>query len=168
MCRTIKRTQDSRALRDTLGQFPTGVAVVTALAANGRPVGMTINSFNSISMTPPLVAWCVDRRAISYQTFARTRQFTISLLAEEQLELAQRFAIRGEDKFHGIPVERNTAPIIPDSCAWFQCTTDRQILLGDHLMLVGQVTDFERYPKRPLVFAQGTFQQLPHIATQAA
>jgi flavin reductase (DIM6/NTAB) family NADH-FMN oxidoreductase RutF len=147
-------------LRGTLGQFPTGVAIVTTVAENNQPVGMTVNSFNSVSLTPALVSWCIDHRAVSYETFVTARNFTITLLAENQAELAMRFATRGANKFRDIESGRNSAPVIPNGCAWFKCEAYRSILLGDHTMLVGEIIEFAQYPIQPLVFKGGQFQPL--------
>jgi flavin reductase (DIM6/NTAB) family NADH-FMN oxidoreductase RutF len=158
-------------LRGTLGQFPTGVAIVTALNESHQPVGMTISSFNSVSLTPALVSWCIDHRAASYESFANATSFAVTVLAEGQMELAQRFATRGENKFRGIEIVGNDAPIIPQGCAWFKCETYQSILLGDHTMLVGKVIQFAKNPLQPLVFRGGRFQQLARttsVATRAA
>jgi flavin reductase (DIM6/NTAB) family NADH-FMN oxidoreductase RutF len=166
-----KNSDQVRLLRGTLGQFPTGVAIVTAVAENHQPVGMTVNSFNSVSLTPALVSWCIDHRAVSYETFVTARNFTITLLAENQAELAMRFATRGANKFRGIEFVGNDAPIIPHGSAWFKCEAYQSILLGDHTMLVGKVIEFAKNPLQPLVFRGGQFQQLAQTAavtTQAA
>jgi flavin reductase (DIM6/NTAB) family NADH-FMN oxidoreductase RutF len=150
----------ARALRAALGRFPTGVAVVTALADNLLPVGMTISSFNSVSLSPAVISWCIDRDAASYATFSRARAFSVSVLSEDQAELAMRFATRGANKFHDIPVEHRTAPLIPDACAWFECETCHSVILGDHAMLIGKVIDFSASGARPLVFAGGRLREL--------
>lgn len=157
MCRNRKATLDTKALRDTLGHFPTGVAVVTTAPEGLTPAGMTINSFQAISLEPALVGWCIDRRAASYQTFRRCGQFTLSFLDERQQSTAQRFATRGEDKFAGLKAKNSAGAVIPGACAWLQCRLYRQVSLGDHLMLVGEVTDFGKCGGRPLVFARGQF-----------
>jgi flavin reductase (DIM6/NTAB) family NADH-FMN oxidoreductase RutF len=148
------------ALRVAFSRFPTGVAVVTALAENRLPVGMTISSFNSVSLSPALISWCIDRDAASYAAFSRARAFSVSVLSDDQAELAQRFATRGANKFHDIPVEHRAAPLIPDACAWFKCETCHSVILGDHAMLIGKVINFSDNGARPLVFAGGRFQEL--------
>ena len=171
MNRQFNNRDEIVSLRSTLGQFPTGVAIVTALDENHQPAGMTINSFNSVSLTPALVSWCIDHRAASYETFANAKAFAVTVLAEDQEELAQRFATRGANKFRDLEIVGNDAPIIPHGCAWFKCETYQSILLGDHRMLVGKVTQFARNPIQPLVFRGGRFQQLAattEIATRAA
>ncbi len=167
----FKNSDEIRSFRGALGQFPTGVAIVTALTENLEPVGMTINSFNSVSLAPPLVSWCIDHKSVSYRSFAMAKNFAVTLLSEGQAELAMRFATRGANKFRGIEIDANDAPIIPNGCAWFKCEAYRSILLGDHTMLVGKVTEFGKNLVQPLVFKGGQFQQLAHsveVATRAA
>jgi 3-hydroxy-9,10-secoandrosta-1,3,5(10)-triene-9,17-dione monooxygenase reductase component len=167
MCKTLQKPQETLQLREALGQFPTGVAIVTAVSGNGKPVGMTINSFTSISLSPPLVAWSIDRSAGSYLTFAQTDRFAITLLSETQDDLALRFATRGADKFRGIAVDRES-PLIPGGCAWFRCVTHHRALLGDHLLLVGEVIGYEKSDANPLLFSRGRFTQLPTFPAVAA
>ncbi len=167
----FKNNDEIRSFRGALGQFPTGVAVVTALTENLEPVGMTINSFNSVSLAPALISWCIDHKSASYRSFAMAKNFAVTLLSEDQAELAMRFATRGANKFRGIEIDANDAPIIPNGCAWFKCETSHSISLGDHTMLVGKVIDFAKNPAQPLVFKGGQFQQLVptgEVATQAA
>jgi len=146
--------------------YPTGVAIVTTACDDGGPAGMTINSFSSISMEPALIGWCIDRSAASYPIFSRCSAFTISVLGQDQQQLASIFATANADKFGAIasaPVDNDATsagPVIPGASAWLRCQLYRQVPLGDHLMLVGEVTDFVRYSVQPLVFAQGQFGQL--------
>ena len=161
MCKTLQPPPAHRLLRSQLGQFPTGVAVVTAEDECGQPVGMTINSFQSISLTPALVGWCIDRRSASYPVFAQAERFAISVLHEGQRNIAEHFAKRGADKFAGLTVRTGKPLVIPSACAWFQCQTYSRFLLGDHMMLVGEVIDSDSREASPLVFAQGRFQALP-------
>lgn len=161
MCQLVKKNIDITELRKTMGVWATGVAVVTTRDAENNPVGMTINSLVSISLTPALVGWCIDRRAASFEAFARCRDFSVSFLSQDQTALAQRFATRGADKFAGIPaVQGNESGplLIPDSCAWLVCQLYRFVPLGDHLMLVGEVTDLEFTDRTPLIFCRGAFK----------
>lgn len=164
----LKNIDEIHSFRGALGQFPTGVAVVTALTENLEPVGMTINSFNSVSLAPALVSWCIDHKAASHSSFASAKNFAITLLSEGQSEIAKRFATRGANKFQGVETEPRDAPIIPNGCAWFKCETSHSISLGDHTMLVGRVIDFAKNPVQPLVFKGGQFLQLAEVATRAA
>jgi flavin reductase (DIM6/NTAB) family NADH-FMN oxidoreductase RutF len=160
MKQKIDNNDQAKALRTALGQFPTGVAIVTALDQNRQPVGMTINSFSSVSLTPALVSWCIDQRAASYATFTKAEHFAFTVLAADQADLALRFATRGADKFRGIEIDDGQSPVIANACAWFRCESYRSIALGDHQMLVGKVTESGNNDLQPLVFRGGQFQQL--------
>lgn len=161
MCKLLTQDIDTRQLRKTLGQFPTGVAVVTTVSSEGQPYGLTINSFSSISLTPALIGWSIDRRAGSYAAFAKTERFAITILNENQEEIARRFARKGIDKFRGINHDPVNPIVIPGGSAWFQCQTFQRFLLGDHLLLVGRVLDSDVSNAQPLVFARGEFHNLP-------
>jgi len=167
---TVHSSDNTRALRAALGQFATGVAIVTAVDQNGRPVGMTINSFSSVSLTPALVSWCIDRRVASYAAFTKARSFALTVLSVDQADLALRFATRGADKFRGIEIDDGQAPVIANACAWFRCESYRSIALGDHQMLIGKVSEFGNNDLQPLVFESGQFQQLAiePLVTRAA
>jgi len=161
MCKVLKPSEESRALRRTFGQYPTGVAVVIAKTDEGHLVGMTINSFASASIVPPLITWCIDRKAASYCAFANCKEFSITLLADGQVDMAQRFATRGTNKFEGVRLNNDQKiPSLAGGCATMQCFNYRSLREGDHLMLVGLVMHHQQNDKQPLVFAQGQFQQL--------
>ena len=168
MCKTIDSSIDTRALRGVLGAFPTGVAVVTTAPEGKPPAGMTINSFHSISLEPALVGWCIDRGAASYGTFSRCSEFTLSFLNDRQQATATRFATRGADKFAGLDTSDPAGPILAGACAWLRCRLYRQMVLGDHLLLVGQVTRFGLPGGRPLVFAGGSFGGVSSESQQVA
>lgn len=166
MCKLRKKNIDITKLRKTLGYYPTGVSIVTAPGVNGQPIGMTINSLISISLEPPLVGWCVDRRAASFADFSQCQNFSISILSEDQSELARLFATRGADKFAGLCAgrfdagETQAGVLIPGACAWIRCSVYRFVPLGDHLMLVGEITHFQHADEVPLVFSKGIFRNL--------
>jgi len=105
-----------------------------------------------------LLAWSIDRSAASYEVFTNADRFAVSVLSEQQAELAMRFATRGADKFQGLDLDRSGAPVIPNACAWFHCDSWRSIPLGDHTMLVGKVIDYDHGALPPLVFLGGQFQ----------
>ena len=161
MCKLNKKNIDITKLRETLGYYPTGVSIVTAPGSHGQPVGMTINSLISISLEPPLVGWCVDRRAASFDDFSQCQNFSISILSEHQSALARLFASRGADKFAGLCAGQSEAGVlIPGACAWIRCSVYRFVPLGDHLMLVGEIMHFQHADEVPLVFAKGEFRNL--------
>jgi len=150
---------DSRALRHALGQFATGVTVVTCRAADGAPVGMTANSFASVSLDPPLVLWSVDRRARSFGPFAAAEAFAFTILAQDQVDISNRFARPGADKFADTPCEAGLdgVPLIADAAGHFECLREATFDGGDHLIIVGRVRRFARFDRPCLVFAQGRY-----------
>ncbi len=158
MSATSRNNDQTRRLRNALGRFPTGVAIVTAMSDDNRPVGMTINSLTSISLAPALLAWSIDRGAASYDIFVNADRFAVTVLSDRQAELAMRFATRGADKFQGLEFDRSGAPVIPNACASFHCDSWRSIPLGDHTMLVGKIIDYDHSALPPLVFLGGQFQ----------
>lgn len=153
---------DSREFRQALGQFPTGVTIITCKTEAGESVGMTASSFNSVSLEPPLVLWSIAKSAWSLAAFSQSQHFAIHVLAAHQQDLSNQFARQGADKFHGIKLQEGLggAPLLPDYCARFQCQMLHQYDGGDHLILVGQVLDFCSKPQAPLVFHSGRYARL--------
>ncbi|MGK2286951.1 flavin reductase family protein [Pedomonas sp. V897] len=154
---SMPRTIDPRAFRTALGRYPTGVAVVTALDAAGRPVGMTINSFASVSLEPPLVLWSVQRTTPSSEAFRKAPRFAICVLAADQEDMALRFARTDENKFRDLTVETGLGglPLIPGALATFECRTWAVYPGGDHEILVGEVEQLSTRPGAPLGFHGG-------------
>lgn len=152
---------DPRAFRNALGQFATGVTIVTACGPQGERVGATVSSFNSVSIDPPLVLWSLDRRALSRSTFEASTHFAVHVLTLEQQELAQRFARRGVDKFEGLQCGGGlgNAPLLIDCAACFECETRHRYDGGDHVIFVGEVQRFAHATGSPLVFHGGGFAE---------
>lgn len=156
---------DPQALRHALGQFATGVTVITTLA-DGRPVGMTVNSFASVSLDPPLVLWSVGRSAECFLAFAAATQFRIHVLAAEQEPISRRFATRGADKFSvgDWRYPKDASPQLAGCLAWFECRTASRHPEGDHLVLVGRVVAHGAPGGTPLLFHASRYR---HIGGQA-
>jgi flavin reductase (DIM6/NTAB) family NADH-FMN oxidoreductase RutF len=154
---------ERRTLRHVLGEFATGVAVVTARRTDGRPVGVTINSFASVSLEPPLVLWSLGLQSSSLAIFETCSHFAINVLADDQTELSQAFSRSLADPFAGIDLEVGACgtPMLPGCCAWFECRSEMRYPGGDHLILVGQVENFRRQEKSPLIFHRGRYRSLP-------
>lgn len=158
---------DPREFRGALGSFATGVTVVTSRAEDGTPVGLTANSFNSVSLDPPLVLWSLARNARSLPVFESATHWAVHVLAADQEPLSNRFASRGEDKFSGLDVETGAGgvPLLRGCAARFQCKTAFQYDGGDHIIFVGEVVAFDRGNAAPLVFHGGRYaiaaQKLP-------
>lgn len=155
---------DSRRFRDALGCFPTGVAIVTTSDANGKPVGLTCNSFSSVSLEPPLVLWSLRTTSKSVATFQNAGAFVINVLAEDQNILSNRFASSSiVNKFEGVSVSSGLhgIPIINACLASFECTTFAQYDAGDHVIFIGRVERFEHAGRAdPLVFYRGMYMML--------
>jgi 3-hydroxy-9,10-secoandrosta-1,3,5(10)-triene-9,17-dione monooxygenase reductase component len=152
---------DPRAFRNALGQFATGVTIVTACGPNGERVGATVSSFNSVSLDPPLVLWSLDKRAFSRTVFESSTHFAVHVLKLEQKQLAQRFAMRGSDKFDGLECGGGlgNAPLLGDCAACFECETRHRYDGGDHVIFVGEVKRFGHAAVAPLVFHGGAFAE---------
>lgn len=153
---------DPDQLRRALGTYPTGVAIVTATAEDGRPVAMTINSFTSVSLDPPLVLWSVDRGQPLFAAFSRVDHYAVHILRHDQGELAHHFANDTGDRFRTIETRAGIAglPILSDYCALFQCAVEARHKGGDHLILIGRVLQIELTPAQPLVYHAGDYRLL--------
>jgi flavin reductase (DIM6/NTAB) family NADH-FMN oxidoreductase RutF len=146
--------------RAALGMFATGVTIVTARAANGRLVGLTANSFNSVSLHPPLVLWSLARAAGSMAVFSAGSHYAINVLAADQQELAQRFAARGVDRWSGVVHTDGVAgaPLLAGAVATFECYNRSRYEEGDHVIFVGEVERcMHRADASPLLFHGGRF-----------
>lgn len=155
---------DSRALRDALGCFPTGVAVVTAGQGDqAAHIGITVNSFTSVSLEPPLVLWCMDRRSYRHDIFAQADGFTVSILGTGHKDVSARLARPGEHALDGIALLKTELgpPALADSLAVFECATEQRLEAGDHTVLLGRVLRFFRPSESaPLVFFRGRYSAL--------
>ena len=130
-----------RDFRSALGMFATGVTIVTARGDDGSLVGLTANSFNSVSLSPPLVLWSLARRAGSMPVFSRGSHYAINILSAQQKDLAQRFAMSDIDRFDGVSWSEGAggAPVIQGAAAVFECANRSQYEEGDHVIFVGEV-----------------------------
>ena len=153
------RPVDTRAFRLALGRFVTGITVITTLAKDGRPVGLTVNSFNSVSLDPPLVLWSIDRRGSFYDAFAGCARFAVNVLCADQRDLSRRFAGIPDERFEGVDIEpgQGGIPLLKGCIAWFECRTRHRYDGGDHLILVGEVDRFEHHPGQELLYFAGQY-----------
>jgi flavin reductase (DIM6/NTAB) family NADH-FMN oxidoreductase RutF len=153
---------DPKELRLLMGQFATGVTVITTRDDTGRPYGLTANAFTSLSIDPPLVLICIDRKAETFSHFYASRCFVVNMLAEEQTDLSSRFAKSGGFKFEGLAYETNASgvPILDGTLAHLECALIDTHDAGDHVIHVGRVENFAVRGGRPLLFFQGRYRQL--------
>ena len=154
---------DARALRHAFGGFTTGVTVLTATAPDGRRVGLTANSFASVSLDPPLALVCVDLKSSCLPVLDVAGAFAVNVLHADQRAMAQQFVQKDGDRFAGIETETwsTGAPILPDCMANFECVTHQVFDAGDHRVYVGRVVKLRYDPDHePLVYLQGRFRRV--------
>ena len=154
---------DSREFRNALGSFPTGVCVITALSEEGKPFGVTVNSFASVSLDPALVLWSLQNNSECFGSFEKADKFAVNILASEQQALSGYYAVKGDHLL--LPEEfrigKSGTPILKNALTTFECNSWASYPGGDHVILVGQVTEMEHNPnKAPLLFSAGQYREL--------
>jgi len=153
-------TFSPQEFRTALGMFATGVTIVTARSAEGQVIGLTANSFNSVSLTPPLVLWSLARAAASMSVFSAGSHYAINVLAADQKALAERFASRGVDRWNGVTFDTGAggAPLLHGAAATFECYNRSRYEEGDHVIFVGEVERCgHRAGASPLLFHGGRY-----------
>ena len=161
---------DTLELRRALGHFGTGVTIVSTRAPDGRPVGVTANSFSSVSLEPPIVLWSLSKASPSLAAFDAAGRFVIQVLAVDQVDLSRRFASRVPDKFDGV-LHRNgldDLPVIEGCTATFECLTVERHSVGDHIHFLGRVETFEQRHGTSLLYCQGRYAQGVSLEAGAA
>lgn len=150
---------DSRALRNALGAFTTGVTVVTTVDADGKRHGVTANSFSSVSLDPPLILWSQALTSKSFEAFRSSERFVVNIMGHHQIPVSNQFARSGDDKFTGIACQEGLGgvPIIEDCAAHLECTKVAAYPGGDHVVYIGQVERIHRSAHQPLAFAEGRY-----------
>lgn len=152
---------DSAAYRQALGGFATGVCVVTAHTEEG-PLGITVNSFTSVSLKPPLVLWCLDRASERHDAFARAARFAVHMLPVEDREMSDRFAWGvcrlSADEFDSSSVE---PPRLKNALTRLDCVATDRLIMGDHLTIIGAVQGFETRPGAALIYYRGRYGVTP-------
>ena len=151
----------SAALRGALGQFATGVAVLTARGRDGRAVGLTINSFTSVSLDPPLVSWSLSARSRNLPDIAAARTIAIHVLSEGQEATARRFAEPRPDRFAGLAVAIGPGgvPLLEGSLARFVCVPESRHAAGDHTLFIARVEHWEREAGAPLLYFGSSYRR---------
>ena len=152
---------DPRDFRNALGSFPTGVTVVTIAGPDSAPIGLTCNSFSSVSLSPPLVLWSLSLRSPNLGNFLQAPHFAINILAEDQAGLARRFAQSLANKFEGVPYRPGTGgvPLIENVAAQLECRNETRYYSGDHVIFIGHVLHYAWRDCAPLVFWRGRYTE---------
>ncbi len=150
---------DSHDFRSALGTFVTGVTIVTARDGEGRPFGLTANSFNSVSLDPPMVLWSLSLHSGTLPVFRDATSWAVHVLAADQQAMSDRFAMPGADKFDGLELADGPegAPLIPGYAARFGCRARFEYEGGDHAIFLGEVVDFGRREVEPLIYHGGRY-----------
>lgn len=156
---------DARHLRNALGRFTTGVTIVTCCDAQGQFVGLTANSFNSLSMDPPLILWSLRTASPSLVPFVTAPRFAVNVLAEAQVELSRRFASKSEDRFAegAWALGEHGAPVVAGCAAVFECESVSHQVAGDHHLFIGRVLACTEAPVPPLLFQAGHYRLLGEV-----
>lgn len=152
---------DTRDFRKALGAFATGVTIVTARGRDGEPVGLTVNSFASVSLDPPLVLWSQSLYAQSLPAFQEASHFVVNILAADQVALSQRFAGAHDNRFLDVEhiVPDHGAPVIAGCAAHFECRNEARYYGGDHVIFLGRVERYAHTPKPTLMFCHGRYMR---------
>ena len=156
---------DTKPLRQALGRFTTGVTIITCLDAQGRAVGLTANSFTSLSLDPALVLWSLRRSSPTLAAFSAATHFAVNVLGEAQVEVSRHFASNAVDRFAQGQWSAGLAglPVLAGSAAVFECASVSQQDAGDHVLFIGRVLDFVEAPVAPLLFQAGHYRMLGEV-----
>jgi 4-hydroxyphenylacetate 3-hydroxylase, reductase component len=156
---------DQRQLRNALGHFTTGVTIITCVDAQGQWVGLTANSFNALSLAPPLVLWSLRHASPALAAFKTTRRFAVNVLAEAQVDLSRHFASKADNRFSvgAWALGKHGAPVLAGCVAVLECQTVSHQAAGDHELFIGQVLACADAPLAPLVFQAGHYHLLGEV-----
>jgi len=158
---------DAARFRKALSTYPSGVCVITGVGAEGQLLGLTVGSFTSVSLDPPLVGFLPQKRSVTWAEIAASGRFCVNVLAADQQEISGRMAVPGPDKFDGVDYSLSPAglPVIADAITWIDCEIHSQVEAGDHLFVAGLVRDMDAvHEKNPLIFHGGKYRQLAETA----
>jgi len=150
---------DPRDFRNALGQFATGVTIVTTRTSGGEPIGLTANSFSSVSLSPPLVLWSLSLRSPNLPNFLQATHFAINVLARDQIALSQRFSKPIPNKFEGVDCtdSANGMPLLNGMAAHFECRTEARHYSGDHVIFIGHVLKYSHADRDALGYHRGRY-----------
>lgn len=153
---------DTRLLRDVFGCFATGVTVVTSLGEDGRPVGLVVNSFSSVSLDPPQILWSIGLKSPSRQAFCSHDGFAVNIMGAHAKDETMRFCTPSDDKFAGVDWTPGHfgVPVLSSALATLECRTENRIISGDHEIFIGRVLRVDHQDVAPLLFHRGRFAEM--------
>lgn len=149
--------------KKALGNYPTGVTVVTTFDDEDKPIGLTVNSFASVSLEPLLILWSIDKKSSSYNTFLKVDKFAVNILAEDQADICKLFSSKVEDRFSQCSWEKSESgvPVLKEALAQIECKTFQQVDAGDHIIFIGEVIQIKNKEKNPLLYHRRKFGPIP-------
>tara|TARA_B000000609_G_C24055309_1_gene283557 strand:+ start:190 stop:678 length:489 start_codon:yes stop_codon:yes gene_type:complete len=148
------------SLRNIFGKFATGVCAISYYGKNNKPKGITINSFTSVSLNPPLALWCIDSDSDTYEEIINKDKYIFNILSDDQLNIARLLSIKNNHSLNDIDfINHEFGPIFNKSIGWIACSKREIISAGDHSIIIGNVNNFEilNINKKPLIFWSGEF-----------
>ncbi|WP_425414689.1 flavin reductase family protein [Peribacillus kribbensis] len=149
--------------KQIMGSYPTGVTIITTVNEDGSPVGLTVNSFASVSLDPLMVLWCLDRKSTHLNAFKNSIGFAVNILAADQCELCWAFAGKSLDRFSKADwsYSENNLPVISESLGVMECKTVQTIEAGDHIIFIGQIIDIVKRDKEPMLYFRRNVGLIP-------
>jgi flavin reductase (DIM6/NTAB) family NADH-FMN oxidoreductase RutF len=159
----MSKEKNQTLFKEVMGNYPTGVTVVTTTDKDGNPVGLTVNSFASVSLDPLLVLWSIDNKVTTLDSFINGGNFAVHILAGNQQELCKNFASKNVDRFSTCKwkFSEQSLPIIEGGFAVLQCKTFKTIEAGDHTILIGEVVDIQIDKREPMLYHRRHFNSIP-------
>jgi 3-hydroxy-9,10-secoandrosta-1,3,5(10)-triene-9,17-dione monooxygenase reductase component len=158
---------DPIAFRQVLGAYPTGVSVITALGADGKPVGMVVGTFTSVSLDPPLVAFLPDKKSTSWPQIEAAGRFCVNVLASDQQDVCRQVSAKGAEKFVGVEyaLSQHNLPMIANAIACIECSIHSVVEAGDHWIVLGNVLGLEvTRDEDPMLFHRGRYGGFAELA----
>lgn len=151
------------SFKAAMGNYPTGVTVVTAYNSDGKPMGLTVNSFASVSLEPLLILWSIDKRVYSYEEFLKVDKFTVNILAADQGDICNLFASKVEDRFAECEWYKSelNLPVLSNSLATLECKVFNKVEAGDHIIMIGEVLHIQNAAKEPLLYHRRNIGAIP-------
>jgi len=158
--------QENRDLRNAFSNFATGITVITSLDAEKTPIGITANSFSTVSLEPPMVSWCIGRQSTLFKNFQQAEYFAVNILSSGQRSTSELFSSSHSDKFsqHSWHYDKHKLPLLDGCVCQLVCRTEHRYSGGDHIILVGQVLDIVNNNMPPLIYHGGQYQTLNKIS----
>jgi len=154
---------DALNLRQTLGCFPTGVTIITCLDRNHNPIGLTVSSFNAVSMSPPLILWSLQSKSMHLRDYCDATHFAVNILAADQSDLCQQFSRDVDDRFANIDwhLSSHNLPIINNAAATLECLNESRYPGGDHEIFIGRVISHHHSDRIPMIYGKGRILAFP-------